>query len=469
MDKYSIEKLAVKFILAAAKSVDSRFISLIFASPLSARSPDVCILWHTGYKNKHRIKVLMRALLTVFFSLIKGLRKLLFNNSPFAYALYGNVKETLLVVASNCGVPAINNGYSTAYVKKEDDDALLVFGPNGSCGHNELIPDGISLKKKIKIYFILVWIVFMAYIKHYKYGFDAVLLLLTWIEWVFSLHWLQVSLLEDVLSKIIKEYSIKKVGAIHEMHFYSRVIWRVAFTHKIPGYTVQHAEVTEGKRWYFTYPEEREHGLMLPSVMYVYNKEILKMLRPYFPGTEFRFGCSSRYVRWKNVQQEKGGGSYFLFAGALARFDNDILFKALRNIMANKPDDLLVRLRLHKFAMNSWENKMWLKQKEKNNEIKISTDENLIDDLKNSSLVVGMSTTVLEEAMLLGKPVIQLVCDDFHEYIDINGIKGALRLEYSELSVEKLLENSQKEVNSAAIKHKLGLNETEVNYSVLFE
>jgi hypothetical protein len=49
-----------------------------------------------------------------------------------------------------------------------------------------------------------------------------------------------------------------------------------------------------------------------------------------------------------------------------------------------------------------------------------------------------MSTTVLEEALLLGCPVVQLTHPDYLQYIDLQGIKGAAMTGYQDLTANYL-------------------------------
>lgn len=79
-----------------------------------------------------------------------------------------------------------------------------------------------------------------------------------------------------------------------------------------------------------------------------------------------------------------------------------------------------------------------------------------------------MSTTVLEEALLLGRPVIQLTNPDFLQYINVEGVEGALQKDYRELSLEDLVIISDARVNSMKMKERLGMNQPLVTYAQLF-
>ncbi|MFQ5787559.1 MAG: hypothetical protein ACE5H1_06210, partial [Thermodesulfobacteriota bacterium] len=283
------------------------------------------------------------------------------------------------------------------------------------------------------------------------------------------LQWLYFYCLEVALSNVVDKYNINKIGCIHEMHNYSRIVWRVASRYKAKGYTVQHAVITSGKRWYFSYPEEIESGLVLPDVMYIYNQDVEGLLQPYFPNTRFVLGCSSRYAHWKEIYgHQDGENKYYLFAGALARFDNEVLIASIRNLLKVNKCSVPIRLRLHPKAVVGFLERYWLRSSIKKGLIEISNETSLRSDLKNSIAIIGMSTTVLEEALLLGCPVIQLKHPDYIMFINLDGISGSKIIDYKDLSEKIVDEVSGMHVDSVKMRERLGLNQPVVTYERLF-
>lgn len=468
-NKYVFEHLSAKFISFAAMRLPSELKSLAFSSPLSSRSPDLCMLWHPGYREKHKLRLFFSNLFSFLSAFLKLPFRILGNFKIFTYALYGNVYNTILVVPAICGQALSDKDFITNYVRKKKEDGILVFGPPNTCGKNEKKIQELSVKLKLYYTFSLIKAGFNAYFKLGQKFFDLTILLLHWLTWTLRFNWLRDYCLETTLLELIERFKIKKIGCIHEMHSYSRIVWKVAAEHNICAYTIQHAEVTLGKRWYFYYPEERQSGLVLPSVMYMYNKNIIETLRPYFNGTIFKLGCSSRYAHWKGIQKSNNIGKYYLFVGALASFDNKILLTSIKRLLSGSfKTPLPIKVRLHPFAILSRTLRRWLALNARVGRIELSKNINLKDDLNNAIVVIGMSTTVLEEALLLGKPVIQLTHPDFLKYIDISGVRGAREVEYNRLSMQELDNISKIEVDSEAIKMKLGLNEAEVTYQQLF-
>ncbi|MGR3302430.1 MAG: hypothetical protein ACUZ8I_07975 [Candidatus Scalindua sp.] len=464
----NIELMAAKFVAITARSVPDKLISSVFASPLSARSPDLCMLWHPVYRKNHSAKLFFVLLLSMFYSSLKGIIKLATNHKHFGYAIYGKVEDSILVVPSICGIQTSEGEYKTSYVDTVKGDALFVFGPFNSCGTNSVRIKELLLAEKLILIYSLAKSGLRASVRLDCRMFDNILLLLVWFSWALSFQWLNDYYLEKSLSKTVKKYNIQKIGCIHEMHSYVRVVWRVAKKYKAKSYTIQHAAISPGKRWYFCYPEEIERGLKLPDVMYVYNEKVVNTLKEYYKDTRFSFGCSARYSHWKNVEKSEKKGKYYLFVGALAGFDNDVLITTLSRLLKASTELLPVRLRLHPFAKISYGVKRWIRTSSKKGIVEISNNTSLRDDLENAAVVIGMSTTVLEESLLLGRPVIQINHPDFREFIDIGGVEGSIKRNYRELLLKDLIDASSLKVDHMEMRKRLGLQNEIIDYKRLF-
>ncbi|MBI4843571.1 MAG: hypothetical protein HY809_04520 [Nitrospirae bacterium] len=469
MSGYSFEHLSAMFIASAARSAPKRLVSSVLASPLSARNSDICMLWHPGYRKRHGLRLAAGSIVSLAEAFLKGIVKLLVKPRPFGYALYGAAGESVLVItAAMCGSETPDGKFKTPYVETEEDDALFVFGLKKDCGRNPADVNELPVMKKAILAFALIKSGISAFTEIEGRIFDKCLLLLKWLSWVLSLRWLHDYYLEEVLSGIVEKHGIKKIGCIHEMHFYSRTVWRVAAKYNCRGYTVQHAAFSKGKRWYFCFPEETESGLRLPDVMYVYSGRVSDTLKQYYKNTLFRLGCSARYAHWKNVSAGDKKGGHFLFAGALARFDNEVLISSLQKAAAASPGGIKFRLRLHPFADLSCGLKRWIRSSEEKGIISVSRGRSLKEDIENASAVIGMSTTVLEEALIMGRPVVQITHPEYLEYIDIEGIDGVQKADYTDLSFSMLKETAGKAVDVAAMRDRLGLNNPVITYKRLF-
>lgn len=469
MDFNPFEYLAVKFLDAATGIATKSTISLIHFSPLSARSPDLCMLWHPGYRKRHGHRLFVESMGSLVAAFFKGIVKLLISPRSFGYSLYGVIGESILVITSMCGSETPDGTYKTPYVETEENDALFVFGLMKDCGRNQKFVNELSVIDKVVLTCALFRIGISAFITIKGAKIEKSLLLLNWLTWAASLQWLHDYYLEETLSEIVKRYGIKKIGCIHEMHFYSRVAWRVAARYNCKGYTIQHAAFSPGKRWYFCFPEELESGLKLPDVMYVYSERVSDLLKQYYKNTSFYLGCSARYAHWKDVVRSDKRGGCFLFVGALARFDNDVLVSVLRKIADTSHENIPLRLRLHPFADLSRGSKRWIRSSQEKGIISISKDTSLRDDIEGSAAVIGMSTTVLEEALIMGRPVIQITHPDYLKYIDIDGIEGVQKMDYMDLSFKALGDIAGHQVDSDEMRNRLGLNNPVITYKRLFE
>jgi len=467
MNKDYFEELAARFIADIAQTVPDQLVSLVISSPLSTRSPDICMLWHPGYRKRHKYKLVIKLLFSVFKGCLKTFIKV---TRSFGYSLYGKINDTILIVSPLCGSEVENGKYKTNYVSTEKDDAVFVFGPMEGNRSNVEKVQKISFLKEILIIYELIKSGTCAFSNLNGILFDKILLILQWLSWIVNSQWQHEYYLEKALSEVIQQYNIKKIGCIHEMHAYARIVWRVAYKYGARTYTVQHATISHGKRWYFCSPQEKTNGLVLPDVMYVYNKKVINILSSCYQRTHFILGCSCRYARWRNIESKEAKKSYYLFVGALACFDNRIMITSLRRLLIASKEFIPIRLRLHPFAELSHRDKHWIHSNVKKGIIEISKDISLEDDINNAIAVVGMSTTVLEEALLLDRQVIQLCHPDYLQYIDLEGIQGVSRVDYRELSTERLVNiTANTKVNSKSMKERFGLNQQLVTYRQLFK
>ena len=74
----------------------------------------------------------------------------------------------------------------------------------------------------------------------------------------------------------------------------------------------------------------------------------------------------------------------------------------------------------------------------------------------------------MEEALLLGRPVIQLVNTDYLEFINIEGVQGAIRKGYSELCPDDFINISNILVDHEKMRECLGLEQPLINHKRLF-
>jgi len=464
----TLEKISARFVSEVALVAPEGLISAIFASPLSARSPDTCLLWHFNYRKKYGIILFLKYIVKIFIAFPKSVARLIKRPFQLMYTLCGEINGSILVIPSICSYIGTNGRYATPYIATDNESGLFIFGPNKAHAKNVKRVKPLRARTRLMLTHTLMKGGIHAFKKVKARLFDKSLLLLEWCLWVLSDQWLQDYYLERCLSDIVKRYDIKKVGCIHEMHSYARVVWHVADKHDAISYTIQHATIGFGKRWYFSYPEEKRHGLKLPNVMYVYSREVVDTLKPFFENTKFMLGCNARYTQWKDATSFTNKGKYYLFIGGLAAFDNQILIASLRVILNANRKEMPIKVRLHEFAKLRYRDKQWIDSSAKNGIITIAEGVSLKEDIEDAILVVGANTTTLLEAILLGRPAVQIEHPDYLPYIEMNCIRGGVKKGYSELSAEYLAKIANVYVNCKRAKELLGLFYPEVTYERLF-
>lgn len=468
MHNDEFEYLSSNFTARILDKITPDLSAIVHACPLSARNPDICLLWHNGYREKHRTRMLIKRLYFFVIALIKLPKRLFFCVNSLGFALYGNLKDTLLVASAPCGCVTDEGRFETRYITKSKDDALFVFGPISQCGKDAKLANSLPVLSKIRFIYSMLKSGMYAFFNIKTNFLDKALLLLEWSDWAISLNWLDMYNLKKELSKTVENHGIKKIGCLHEMHSYARIVWHIADKQGIKSYSIQHASVSRGKRWYFNHPNQILKGLKQPSVIYVFSNDVINILTPYYGSTRFYLGCSARYMHWQKMQSSSTTGKYFLFAGALAVFDNAVLMDCIFNTINRGKDYMPIRVRLHPYSILSKRHKKMLRKYQKRGLLEISQDIPLQEDIKNSAVVIGMSTMVLEEALLCKKPVVQIYHPDYLEYIDINGVKGAVKKRFDDLSYKDLLEAEKNQVDNSQMFDKLGLNNEVVSYKLLF-
>jgi hypothetical protein len=283
------------------------------------------------------------------------------------------------------------------------------------------------------------------------------------------LDWLVYLGLEQSLVRVVETRKVRRIGCIHEMHAHSRIVWRVAAKSGAKGYTVQHASIALGKRWYFPFPEEVAAGLRLPDVFFVFESSVAKLLRPSYGTTKFEEGCSCRYAHW-SMRGSEGmrAGEGILFVTALPFYDNDVVIASAKTFVQEAKGRLPVRLRLHPAAQLSRPARQWLMQNVNNGTVTLSTSSSLQDDIEWSKVVVGMGSTSLQEALAVGRPVVQLLHQDFLHYVDVEGMAGVIRVEHQQFSPRTIESAIRNRVHVREARQRLGLDHPAVTYERLF-
>ena len=119
--------------------------------------------------------------------------------------------------------------------------------------------------------------------------------------------------------------------------------------------------------------------------------------------------------------------------------------------------------------MLSSEDERWVDDSARDGSIEISQDRSLSEDLARARVVVGVGTTVLEEALLLGRPVLQVTSDDYVDYIDMEGLAGVRSVPASDVVSDDIQAAASLVAEPEQVRERLGLEQPVVDYERLFQ
>jgi len=150
MSRDDFEQIAGEFIAKVAVSANEQLKSSIFASPLSARIPDSCMLWHPVYRNKNRSRLFVRLLISLFVGCLGGFVRLVRDfKSPLGYVISGRLNNAVLVITSRSAYHGKNGEFKTAYVSTGQEDGIFVFGPVSFLGAKATRIPHVVFKRKL--------------------------------------------------------------------------------------------------------------------------------------------------------------------------------------------------------------------------------------------------------------------------------------------------------------------------------
>ena len=472
-EQLAFERLASLIWRGAAKRTHGEAHLLASLSPLAVRVPDSRFVWHPALRASSRGALVRSLLAELGGALLRGAAKLLRGGVRFEVATAGSRGGGLLVVPSALGKLEAQGRFTTPYIELDPEREALVFGPPGTCGRGaQPVRVGVGALFGLAVRLKVAGLV-SAVSADGPVG-DRMLLLLEWLVWVAGLRFAYDLALARALEARIEAGNVPVIGSVHELNSIGRTIWAVAARHDVPGRALQHAEITSGKRWYFPLSEELAAGVSLPAEFVVYDSRLAEELAPHLPGVRFRLGCSQRYALWKRVAPApRTAGGVALFVGALAPFDNDVVLGALERIAEARPA-LGLAVRLHPAAEVLPPRARALARLEATGAVEVSRGLTLAEDLARASVVIGMSTTVLEEALLTGCPAVQLTDPDFLAYIDLHSVAGATRLACEKLDAAALTAAAATDpasiaAGAAEIEARLGLGHAIVTHAALLD
>lgn len=376
-----------------------------FASPICFREPEVHMLWHPCTASWGSLHIMSSFVKPILKACIAGIRRFfLLDIGCMRYVRCPGA--TVLAVGPDTVVSEQNGLVQTSYVQSEDSVhvAWVIL-----TDHGRTTRKGTSSHGQILLLWMHVARAFCAAVMRTEFctrdGLCGSLFLL---EWIMSGRWLNLVAYAEDLHTLFGKERFKRVHAVHEMHPYSRVTWDVAHRAGIETHTIQHATIVREKLWYFPTDDERRAGLQGPKVFVVYSQAIQELLAPYYTATRFLLGCGPRYKQWKHQAHQVAHMSTktdVVFVGSLARWDIEVVLCGLQQVMQSTHVRHVV-MRWHPASDFRWLQRWIVRRLEKNG--MENSHRSLQEDISRAAVVIGMNSTVLEEALAVGVPIIVL-------------------------------------------------------------
>ncbi|MBN1354303.1 MAG: hypothetical protein JW994_06515 [Candidatus Omnitrophica bacterium] len=404
----------------AEKLKSSGLSFLPWVSPIGSRSPEETEAWHPSY-GKNFLSRIGKYIFCIARSLAKGTWYFL-TYKGFGYIYINEANDILLVIPDE--ITDHSPGGKTSYLSEDERFGIdkIVFSRSKRMDRGFT---SLSYFKKIKIFTAIASAItkdVLEKIRKRKADVYYTDVLIIFLEWFLSQSWyLHIDLYLFVKGLVSSGAPYKALAAVHEMHFYSKLIWQVAKEESLLAVTGQHAMVIPEKLWYFPHRREIDAGVAVPDVFFVYSETTKEMLKKNYPdSTEFPLCYSPRFKQWKDIAKipqppkDMKGREYVLFVGGLTPYDTAILVEAIDNLLkiGQETANIKIKMRPHPHARVRMRDKIWISKASRLRSIELSNG-SLADDLEKSLVVVGAYTMVLRQAALLGLPVLSVQSDKY--------------------------------------------------------
>jgi hypothetical protein len=304
---------------------------------------------------------------------------------------------------------------------------------------------------------------------------DALVLFASWIlaqQWYFVWDFYHV----------INKYGISNCNryllVLHEMHYYSKIAWKIADEKRLLGIAAQHGLIISEKLWYFPDKSEIRANCPLPDIFFVYSDEIKELLQPLYPNTKFFKCCSPRFKRWKSSTtltpnstntEHKNQKRVILFVNNAAILHDIVVIKAMYKLIQLKlSDNISLRFRPHPNQLLSFFDQLRIQIAVKLRKMEISSKP-LGEDFNEADLVIGANSTVVQEAALMKVPVIG-VCDE--DYIVSSLLPSSFIYHVNKLTRDELTQCMVKKLEDPLIqrlKTNIGIFSPDLTTKLIFD
>lgn len=465
---------------------------LVWLSPTSIRNPELSVLWQPLHDRRKTFAKLFTYSTIIGYSIARGFYKFL-RYKGFYCQQFRNKSPVLLIIPDV--IVDEYEGFKTSYLIEDEnypvDKLLFSFSKKrlkqGTRFTTLNIIDKMVLFLKL-FTAILSDLGRQLFKKKVTWKYlDALLLFAGWTlsqSWYFAWD----------LYHMLNNYGISNCNryllVLHEMHFYSRVVWTVAKEKGLSGIAVQHALIIPEKLWYFPDKSEIKTNYPLPDIFFVYSDETKELLQPLYQKTEFQKCCSPRFRHWKKYFasehpvsegvhnkkytmpikfENKSNKRVVLIVNNAAIFHDIVVIKAMYKLIQLKLNDYIsLRFRPHPNERLGLLDQLWIQIAVKLRKIEISSKP-LRDDFREADLVVGANSTVVQEAALMGVSVMG-ICDD--DYIVSSILPSSSFYHVNELSRDKLTQCMVKKNDDLLVqrlKSNIGIFSPDLTTKLIFD
>lgn len=412
----SIEKLVAECAnlnVRLSKRLPENMHFLIWSSPTSVRNPEISIFWHPFYNKRKIFSRLFTYSFCLVSSFIRGLYKF-FSYKGFYYYHIDNSSPVLLIIpeAITEGTDKFKTNYLTETAEQPVDK--LIFSHSAKKMGLGLRWSTLDYLTKGTLFLKLLLIIFYDFKERLsckKVTKEYVDALMIFVCWFLAQSWYFIWDFYYLINRFAVPNKYRYFLALHEMHFYSRVVWEVANEKGLLGITAQHGLIIPEKLWYFPDEFEVKENCPLPDVFFVYSDDIREALKPFYPKTKFFKSCSPRFKRWKSFldvsikDNARNNKPVILIANNAAILHDNVVLKALRRLVGQKMNNLYtLRLRLHPTERLKLMDQLWVTAAAILHRIELSSN-SLLKDFNESDLVIGANSAVVQEALLMRVPV----------------------------------------------------------------
>ncbi len=423
---------------------------LIWAAPTASREAEDTIRWQPYYLKKKIWLKWIYFFSTVFVYAIVGIYRF-FSYRGFHYEILKTGSKALLILPVEVTEGRALQGrspYKTSYmIESAGENPVskidkLIFSRTEPIGIRRY---ELTVYKRIRIFMILFFTLLGDFFTRItkkesrEAYFDSFAILFQWVitqRWFF--HWD----FYHFLRKRCGDGNYKVLVSVHEMSFYTKMIWQVAKEAGLLGVTAQHAMIYPEKLNFFPEVNEIAAGIPQPDIFFVYSPQMIDLLKPYFPKTQFLLGCSPRFNRWKDQKswlRRCGDVKNLLFVSGVMFYDVTLLLTAIKKLRkADQRKNLKFWVRFHPDGEMRILDKLSVFWAHKLGKIEISKG-HLEETLKQTSLVLGSNTTTLQEAILLGIPTLNIFHEDFL-CADVLSLSKDSRIHLNHISLDDIYE-----------------------------